>query len=234
MGDITLGYWKIRGLGAPLRMMMEYAGKEYKDNQYEAHAKEEGGWDVSSWFGGPKQDLLAKNALMNLPYVVCGDTVVVQSNACYTFLGRKLDLNGKTDAEITKNEQILCEVMDLRNDLLAVVYPFKLKKAEFPEKSKAHVERATPGYYRKLEAWLEMQGTKFLSADTPLSGDFHAWEMLDQHELVASKLSYASPLAKFPKLTAYYKAFKELPTLQKYFASDAYQLPMNNKMAFVL
>eukprot|EP00971_Amphidinium_carterae_P314489 6251085-Amphidinium_carterae.1 len=79
-----------------------------------------------------------------------------------------------------------------------------------------------------------MQGTKFLSADTPLSGDFHAWEMLDQHELVASKLSYASPLAKFPKLTAYYKAFKELPTLQKYFASDAYQLPMNNKMAFVL
>eukprot|EP00971_Amphidinium_carterae_P285187 5661277-Amphidinium_carterae.1 len=35
---------------------MEYAGKEYKDNQYEAHAKEEGGWDVSSWFGGPKQE----------------------------------------------------------------------------------------------------------------------------------------------------------------------------------
>mmetsp|Transcript_13136 Transcript_13136/g.24207 ORF Transcript_13136/g.24207 Transcript_13136/m.24207 type:complete len:235 (-) Transcript_13136:118-822(-) len=234
MGDFEIGYWKIRGLAAAMRMMLEYSGKEYKDNQYEAFAKEGGGWDVSSWFGGTKQELGKKNPLINLPYVKYGDAVIVQSNACYCFLGRKLDLNGKTDEEITKNEQILCEVMDLRNDLLGICYPFKVSKEDFPEKSKAHIEKGAPKYYKKFEAWLEMHGTKFLSADAPLSGDFHAWEMLDQHELIAAKLSYVSPLADFPKLTAYYKAFKELPTLQKYFASDAYQLPINNKMAFIL
>ena len=32
-GKITMGYWGIRGLGAPLRMMLEYAGAEYEDVQ---------------------------------------------------------------------------------------------------------------------------------------------------------------------------------------------------------
>ena len=48
--SLEVGYWKIRGLGAPLRMMCEYAGAEYTPVLYEAHAKEEGGWDVSEWF----------------------------------------------------------------------------------------------------------------------------------------------------------------------------------------
>ena len=32
---VTVGYWKIRGLCAALRMMCEYSGKEYIDNTYE-------------------------------------------------------------------------------------------------------------------------------------------------------------------------------------------------------
>lgn len=29
MAPLEIGYWKIRGLGAPLRMLCEYAGVEY-------------------------------------------------------------------------------------------------------------------------------------------------------------------------------------------------------------
>jgi len=29
---LTLGYWKIRGLAAPLRMMLSFNGEEYTDN----------------------------------------------------------------------------------------------------------------------------------------------------------------------------------------------------------
>ena len=39
---IKMGYWGIRGLGAPLRMMLEYAGADYEDTMYS---------DPKKWFG---------------------------------------------------------------------------------------------------------------------------------------------------------------------------------------
>ena len=145
-GKVTIGYWKIRGLAAPLRMIMVHAGAEFEDKQY-AVTGEPGNWDTSSWyvfffffffsffscschsssssscpsppppppppfsppllrFKTDKPGLVEKNALMNLPYIVDGDNVVTQSNACLTYLGRKYNLNGKTETEIIKNDQV--------------------------------------------------------------------------------------------------------------------------------
>ena len=106
---VVVGYWKIRGLAAPLRMILEYKGIEYENVLYEAHGCP-GNWDVSSWFKEDKPKLLKENALMNLPYIQYDDVVVTQSNACLRFLGRKLDLNGKNEKEITNNDQVTISV----------------------------------------------------------------------------------------------------------------------------
>ncbi len=74
---VTIGYWKIRGLAAPLRMTCSYAGAEYTSADYELQPKDGGGWDRSEWTS-VKPGLMEKNAMMNLPYVLDGDVYIVQ------------------------------------------------------------------------------------------------------------------------------------------------------------
>ena len=74
---VTIGYWKIRGLAAPLRMTCSYAGAEYQSADYELQPKDGGGWDPSEWTS-VKPGLKEKNAMMNLPYVLDGDVYIVQ------------------------------------------------------------------------------------------------------------------------------------------------------------
>ena len=52
--------------------------------------------------------------------------------------------------------------------------------------------------------------------------------------MMAKKAGLPSPLANYPRLTAFYARFRALPKLATYFASDAYALPCNNKMAHFL
>jgi hypothetical protein len=64
---LEVGYWKIRGLGAPLRMMCEYVGAAYEPLSFEAIEKPDGSFNLDSWFKERKPDLLKLNALTNLP-----------------------------------------------------------------------------------------------------------------------------------------------------------------------
>jgi hypothetical protein len=77
--------------------------------------------DLSEWFS-QKPALKEKNPLMNLPYVIHGDRVITQSNACFSYLGRQLGLWGKTEDEVTDCEQLLCEIMDIRNNAVKFAY----------------------------------------------------------------------------------------------------------------
>jgi len=119
MADITIGYWSIRGLGAPLRMMVSYSGQPYSVQMYDCVRKDDG-WDLSSWFS-KKPALKEKNPLMNLPYIcdskgseTGGELYISQTNACFLYLGRKLGMLGSTPQEMSMCEQLLCEVMDVQ------------------------------------------------------------------------------------------------------------------------
>jgi hypothetical protein len=78
---------------------------------------------------------------------------------------------------------------------------------------------------------------RYLLGNTPTAPDFHLWEMLDQHEILARGTQEAkqgtpsSFLGDYSRLSKFYKAFRGLKELEGYFASDAYKLPLNNKMA---
>ena len=41
--QVIVGYWNIRGLAAPIRMMCEYAGAAYTSKEYAVGTKEDGG-----------------------------------------------------------------------------------------------------------------------------------------------------------------------------------------------
>ena len=133
-GDFTptLGYWKIRGLAAAPRMMFFYKSKPFVNKAYGEDA-------ATAWFGGDKAALNPTNSLINLPYVKDGETTVTQSNSVLLYIGKRLGID--KEEHFFKNHQVLDQTMDLRNDVMKIVYPFGgavNTPEEFPDR-KAHV-----------------------------------------------------------------------------------------------
>lgn len=221
-GKIEMGYWAIRGLGAPLRMMLEYSGADYTDFRVQ---------EPGQWFGTKKEAVKAKNPLANLPYLIDGDTCVCQTNACFLYLGDRFGLNGTTSAERLKTVQLVEEIYDLRNSVIDLVYPFKMvcrDEVEHHQKLKKHLVDNVKANYGKLSAMLT---GPFCLGSSVSTADFHLFEMLDQHELMYTKMGVPSTLGEFPALKKLHATMKALPLLKKYFESDAYTLPCNNPIA---
>eukprot|EP00451_Oxyrrhis_marina_P000884 CAMPEP_0204271822 /NCGR_PEP_ID=MMETSP0468-20130131/21190_1 /ASSEMBLY_ACC=CAM_ASM_000383 /TAXON_ID=2969 /ORGANISM="Oxyrrhis marina" /LENGTH=228 /DNA_ID=CAMNT_0051247577 /DNA_START=45 /DNA_END=731 /DNA_ORIENTATION=+ len=223
MAVMELGYWKIRGLGAPLRMVLEYKEVQYKDTQYA---------EFPDWFKGGKPAIEQKNPFANLPYLVDGDTVVCQTNAVFAYLAEKLDMAGKDLQTKTLHQTILCESYDVRDAMVQIIYPFKKvcrTPEEFEEQSKAQLENPP---FAKFEACLTKSGGDwFVLPDGPSPADFHVWELLDQYRLLGEKKGKADVLDQFPKCKAFHQRVRALPTLQKYFTEGAYNLPINVEKA---
>lgn len=216
--EVNFGYWGIRGLGAVFRMIFEYKGVKYTDNQYT---------DGEKWFKEDKPKMLEENPLANLPYVQCGKDTVCQTNACLSYIGRRLRMNGLGYKASLKNEELLCEIYDTRNSMIELVYPFKSVCRTEAEHKETAKKRLDAGPFAKFEATLEKAGTDYFCGKLPCTSDFHIWEMLDQWKLLGDKQG-VDVLAGVPKCKAFYDRFRALPTLQKYFESDAYKLPCNN------
>merc|ERR1711924_88616 len=191
-------------------------GQPYEEVAYGADMKE-------TWFGGDKPGLAERNAAINLPYIINGDEVVTQSNTCLLYLGQKLGID--TPENFIHNHMVLDQVMDLRNDLMKVVYPFGAVKTkeEFPEAAKNHMAGSATTNFKKLEGICK---GPYMCGDAPQSGDFHVFEMLDQHFSICEMTEGCAggiDAAAFPKLKALYDAMKADGALAYYFSSDCYK-----------
>eukprot|EP00729_Bicosta_minor_P025211 gene25211-4085_t len=114
---------KAESLAAPLRMMAAYVGADAEFVMYFVEEKEGGGWDRSKWMEDAKPAIKEANALANLPYVKTEDgTVITQSNACLSFLARRFKLMGSNEKQVSETEQLMCQVMDLRNSAVSRFY----------------------------------------------------------------------------------------------------------------
>ena len=233
---ITVGYWSIRGLAAPLRMMVMYANVPLNAVIYDLAPKSDGtGFDGSCWLT-EKPVLKAQNPLINLPYVKVGDVIISQTNACFMFLGRKLNMLGHNEKETSECEQLLCEIFDIRNVMVGLVYNGASCNKEG---AIAAIEKVAGknGSFSKLELWLSTKiaaGSStgaFLVGNSATAPDFHLFEMLDQFTKLADYYEQSPFMAPFPLLTKFKQFFEVLPQNQKYLSSQLATLPFNNKMA---
>lgn len=212
MDNPTVGYQLIRGLGAPLRMICHYKSQDHTMVSYGADLAEK-------WFKEDKPKLKEKNSCINLPYIINGDEVVTQTDTCLLYLGKKLGID--TEEAFFHNHCVLDQTMDLRNDLMKIVYPFASVKTkeDFPEAAKAHMKGSATTNMTKLEAFCK---GPFMCGDSPQSGDFHLFEMLDQHSVICEKLGEPDIVEGFPKLKKLAAAMKALPEMKSYFESDCH------------
>uniref|UniRef100_A0A7S3LBX3 glutathione transferase n=1 Tax=Amphora coffeiformis TaxID=265554 RepID=A0A7S3LBX3_9STRA len=197
-----VGYWSIRGLGAPIRMLLSAAQIDHWVVMYDVKENNEGGWDKSTWLHD-KEWLREEFPLINLPFLVDCSTgqVLSQTNAILSYLGRELDMFGGSVLKNCQCEELLCEIMDLRNMMVRFAYDTNESTAK--EDAKSLLFRINP-CLDKLERCLmkeypnisdriinrdelntgrfHMKGVCHLVDGKLTSPDFHLWEMLDQLE----------------------------------------------------
>jgi glutathione S-transferase len=207
-------------------MMVMFSNTPLHCENYDLLEKPEGGWDLSCWLDN-KILLKEKNPLINLPYVVDGDNVISQSNACFTYLGRKLNMMGASPEEMSECEQLLCECMDLRNKVTGFAYGGDGSTSA--KESFFHGISSKNGQLEKLEQWLVKKSRHpcFFVGDRASAPDFHIWEMLDQLQVMA----VVGLQSLFPRLSEFHSLFGSLSENSRYLSSALAALPLNNKMA---
>lgn len=243
----TMGYWQMRGLGAAIRMLLHWgkcthggAEMNFKDVQYAQDAD-----GVNEWFKRDKVEMIKDaNPLANIPYLIDHEEkkTIVQFLCICDYLGRKIgvDETDENSDQRLRNAQIAMEIFDLRNSVIRLVYKFPNSvrtQSEFYERLPEHLG-ACKKTYEKLESWLQFHDfTYFAKKDAVSSCDFHAFEMIDQHEhyqtLVRGKDGEAvekqDMLSEFPRLKKFHAEMKSRPELKAYFESKEYkEFQLNN------
>lgn len=211
---LTLGYWDIRGLAAPIRYLLEYAGVQYTDKLYKA--------------GPPptfENDWLSEKPTLdmhfpNLPYILDGDVKLAQSEVIMRYLAAKHNLKGKTEKDQLMAELLASQVRDNHMAFVRIVY-----NPQFEELKDDYI-KALPDKLKALEKFL---GTnKYAVGDYVTYVDFVLFEYLELQAYFLKDL-----LKDYPVLEQYHKRILALDAIDKYFKSDrAIKYPFNGAPAY--
>lgn len=213
----TFAYWHIRGLAAPVRMLLAYTNTDCNLKNYQTGDAPD--YDKSCWYD-------EKNSLgldfPNLPYYIDGEVKITQSNAILRYIAQKHALIGKTPLEEAKCLELQDVAMDLRNGTTRIAYG-GLVKGDWDEALEKYIE----GLRSKVERFeAQLSKHKYFAGENLTFVDFMFFELLDQNNL----MSEDKLLVDFPKIRAFMDDIRSMPELKVYFDTD-YKLPVNNKMA---
>ncbi|XP_047132964.1 glutathione S-transferase Mu 5 isoform X1 [Hydra vulgaris] len=214
-----LGYWKIRGLAQPIRLLLGYTKTDFVDKTYESGDAPE--YDRTSW-------LSVKYTLgldfPNLPYFIDGDVKLTQSNAIIQYIARKNNMDGNTEKEKYRIDMMVNELVDFRTGFVTLCY--RTKPEDLDQAVKDYKTNVQP----RLKLFEDFLGDfPFLAGDKLTFVDFIFYELLDIHKVFQEDI-----LASFPKLEAFVKRFEAIPEIHDFMKSDKFfKGPLNNKMALI-
>uniref|UniRef100_A0A8C9Q9C8 Glutathione S-transferase Mu 4 n=1 Tax=Spermophilus dauricus TaxID=99837 RepID=A0A8C9Q9C8_SPEDA len=144
---MILGYWNIRGLAHPIRLLLEYTDSSYEEKKY----------TMGDGNGTPRVRWLNEKFKLgldfpNLPYLIDGPHKITQSNAILRYLARKHNLCGETEEEKIRVDILENQVVDVRMHFIMLCYnpDFGLKKISAYMKSSRFLP--TP-MYSKMATW---------------------------------------------------------------------------------
>jgi len=209
-----LGYWNIRGLAQPIRLLLEEAGVEYEEKRYNYGPPPT--FDRSEW-NNEKFNLGLP--LPNLPYYIDGDIKITQSLAIMRHIARTNNLVGKTEEEQVRADMAEQQLVDFRSAFVPMCYNpnFETLKVDYL----ANLEG-------KLKVFSDLLGTNpYFAGPNVTYVDFLIYEMLDQHKYLDPNV-----LDKFANLKEFHARIEERPRIAAYLKSDKYlKWPLNGDMA---
>lgn len=168
----VLGYWDIRGLAQPIRLLLAHMDVKVEDKRYSCGPPPD--FDRSAWLKD-KPNLGLE--FPNLPYYLDGDVKITQSMAILRYLARKHGLEGKSDAEKLRVDMAEQQFADFRMNWVRLCY-----NPDF-DKLKGDYLKGLPA---SLKAFSDFLGShKYFAGENLTYVDFIAYEMLSQHLLFA-------------------------------------------------
>lgn len=231
----VLGYWSIRGLGAPLRMMLCAARAPHWVALYHVKGDKEN-WNKESWINDKGWMSKEFNPFTNLPFLIDTQTqnIICQTNAIFSYLGKEFNMLGLNKTEAAKCEEFLCELYDLRDIMVGFAYQTFLTVDAATDAAAVCIKNGML-IFHKFEAYLKRgdctQG--YLVGNTLTAPDFHLYELYCQFYNLNKHYYTLDKLFHFPLLYAHIKTFESLKENQMYLNSpELYQnLPFNNPYA---
>lgn len=129
---LILGYWGIRGLAQPIRILLSYLGLPFEDKVYT---------DRQQWFENDKQNI--GFAFPNMPYLIDGEFKLTESSAIQKYVinrSHHKELLGKNIQDTVRIESVL----GVFDDIWAEFAKNFWKKDE--EVIKQTLEKVTPKF----------------------------------------------------------------------------------------
>jgi len=199
-----LGYWNIRGLAQSIRLLLGYAGVEFKEKHYVIGDGPE--FSYEDWY---KEKFTLGLDFPNLPYYMEGDLKLSQSNAILRYLARKHDLMGQTEMERCRCDLVAEQTCDVRKNFVQLCYG-----DDFQSKYPTYLA-SLPKTFEQYEAFLG--NNAWLARPHITWADFLTWEVFDEHLLMKPDC-----LDEYPKLAAYHKRFMDEPRIKQFMESPKY------------
>jgi glutathione S-transferase len=214
MAPVQLGYWDIRGLAQPIRLLLEYTGTDWEDKLYVTGPAPT--FDKSCWFD---EKFSHGFDFPNLPYLIDGDVKLTQTKAILKYIARKNDLVGKTE-----QEKIRIDLADAQNDDFRGAFTRLCYSPDF-ENLKENYLADLPG---KLKQFSDFLGDNPWFAGQNLTYvDFTIYEGLDHHRTLEP-----NALNNFKNLQDFVNRFESLEKIAAYMKSPKFiKDRINNRMA---
>ncbi|KPM11585.1 Sar s 8 allergen (glutathione S transferase mu-like protein 3) [Sarcoptes scabiei] len=207
-----LGYWDIRGLGHPIRMLLTYVGVDFVDKRYQIGPGPE--FDRSDWLN---EKFNLGLDFPNLPYYIEGDIKLTQSIAILRYLGRKYNLDGQNEQEWRRIALCEQQIVDLFWAMARIFYDPNFEKLKLDLFAKLPDD---------LKFLTEFLGDHPFVAGTNLSYiDFLVYEYFVRVKLFAPEI-----FAKFPSMNSFINRFESIPKISAFIKQQEPQF-LNARLA---
>lgn len=219
-----LHYWPtIQGRGEFVRLALEAANAPYVDV-----AREDGGMDAMEHYLSSAD---VRRPPFAPPFLVDGKVVVAQTAAILLYLGPRLGLAGRSDADALWTHQlqltiadVVAEVHDTHHPIASGLY-YEDQKQEALRRAEDFRKARLPKFMRWFEAVLQRNPRNADAALPYLVGGRLSYADLSLFQLVDG-LQYAFPkatrrvLKKAPLVASLHEGVATHRRLRKYFASE--------------
>jgi len=214
---LVFGYWAIRGLAQPIRLLLVYLNVAFTERRYLINPPT----PAEDWF---KEKNNLDVPFPNLPYLFDGDIKLTQSHAILFYIARTYGphLAGLSVAHQAEVEMLIGVVYDFREKWANLCYDSK-----FDQRVGKYKDETLPAALKQFSTYLNSKGNVFFTGSKLTVVDFILYEVLDANRILSQE-----SFSPFPNLLKFLNRIEELPAIATYMKTkDFISRPINNTMA---